>query len=267
MSFAQEIARMIETALNGLRVPAENIIGQLRGTNLPPAGAGVPYAAASHTHPGGGALDITDGVTTVTAVTSLTLDGATITDDTGGAATLTVTGGGGGSGVPSGDQVRTVLYENTLGSAGTWDVSGISGSYDDLEIEIFGRDTNGATLGGVQIFFNNDTTAGNYAGVRHYMVTGTGIGASSEDVEIGFIDGGSTNSNAFSRVEVRIPAYAGATWKTVAADSYAPTLGALAKHTTAWKNTAAITRVAFTTRGTNFAAGSRIRIVGVKTQP
>lgn len=297
MSFAQEIARMIEEALAALLrrgIPGASIIGQLRGAVLPPAGGGVPYAASAHTHPlsdleqsgasigdvptwdgaaytpqagggGGGSIDVTDGTTTVSPATTLRLPAGTVTDNGGGEAEYTPAGGG--SGVPSGDQVRTVLYENTLGGSGTWDVSGISGSYDDLEIEIFGRDTNGATLGGVQIVLNNDTTTGNYAGVRHYMTAGGGIGATTEDVEIGFIDGGSTNSNAFSHVEVRIPAYAGATWKTVAADSYAPTLGAIAKHVTAWKNTAAVTRVAFTTRGTNFAAGSKIRIVGIKTQP
>jgi len=277
-------------------IPGWAISGQVAGGTLPPAGAGVPYAATHHTHPlsdleqssaadgdvvtwsdgdgawiaapggggGGGSLTVTDGVTTVTSVNQITLTGATVTDLTGGEAGVAITGGGG---IPSGDQVRTVLYENTLGGSGTWDVSGISGSYDDLEIEIFGRDTNGATLGGVQIYLNNDTTVGNYAGARWYYTLALNTNGSSEDVEIGFIDGGSTNSNSFSRVSVRIPAYAGGTWKTVAADSYAPTLGAIAKHTTAWHNTAAVTRVAFTTRGTNFAAGSKIRIIGVKTQP
>ena len=53
MSFAQEVMRSIEDALNNLRVPASSLVGQIAGTLLPPpaADADVPYAPTSHTHP------------------------------------------------------------------------------------------------------------------------------------------------------------------------------------------------------------------------
>jgi hypothetical protein len=47
----------------------------------------------SSTGGGGGSLNIGDGSTTVTDVSDLTIAGATIADDGGGAATLTITGG------------------------------------------------------------------------------------------------------------------------------------------------------------------------------
>lgn len=45
------LARIIEDALAKLNLPAQQVVGQLAGRQLPPAGAGVPYAGAAHTHP------------------------------------------------------------------------------------------------------------------------------------------------------------------------------------------------------------------------
>jgi hypothetical protein len=107
---------------------ATRIKNQLPGRVLPPGGpAGNGYPSAPHTHPldditqsgatdgqvpiwsddddawvpgditGTGSLTITDGVTTVSGVTDLTIDGGTVDDDGGGAATLHLTGGPGGT--------------------------------------------------------------------------------------------------------------------------------------------------------------------------
>jgi hypothetical protein len=51
MSLATMVARMLEEALANLRLPARQIDGQMGGAQLPPPGAGVPYAGSAHTHP------------------------------------------------------------------------------------------------------------------------------------------------------------------------------------------------------------------------
>ena len=56
--------------------------------------------AASNGSGGGGALTVTDGSTSQTAVTTLTFSGATVSTTGANEATVTITGGGGGSSAP-----------------------------------------------------------------------------------------------------------------------------------------------------------------------
>lgn len=51
MELANGILGLLEKFASTLRLPATQLTGQVPGTVLPPAGAGVPYASSSHTHP------------------------------------------------------------------------------------------------------------------------------------------------------------------------------------------------------------------------
>lgn len=61
----------------------------------------------------GGVSTITDGTTTVTSATEITIVGGTVTNSGGGNATITFTGGGGGS---PGTPVNSVQFNNPLGT-------------------------------------------------------------------------------------------------------------------------------------------------------
>lgn len=112
MSLATELFRVIEAALDTLRLPASQITGQLAGSNLPPAGTGVPYAATAHTH---APEDITQAGAS---------DGDVLTWDSGASewAPAAPTGGGGSltveevDGSPSVAATKLVFPNGTLGN-------------------------------------------------------------------------------------------------------------------------------------------------------
>lgn len=149
--FRDALARRLDDTRDAAQqqIPGQNIRNQLPGTAIPPAtgsgrggvtlsdadpadvgttssGTAADVSRSDHVHGGGGgggSLAITDGTTTVSGVDSLTVVGATIADDTGGAATLTVTGGGGGA-----DAVTTPGGVSIPGLASTQDAAGVGGA-------------------------------------------------------------------------------------------------------------------------------------------
>lgn len=168
----------------------------------------------------------------------------------------------------------TLLSTTTLASAGTFDVSSISGSYNDLILVANARGT-GATAGFERLMcrFNNDS-GGNYASERISATTTTV--SSAEDVigntaiQAGSIpDGGGTLANSFGVSEIQVFGYAATTWlKAVQFDTfgaYKATTGGFTavRGGGVWNSTAAITRVqVFGLTTANLATGSKLRIYG-----
>jgi len=183
------------------------------------------------------------------------------------AASVALSGGGGGTG---GNLI--LLNAITLASAGTFDVSGISGAFDDLVLVLIARDTIASSSSDIWLRFNNDSGS-NYGALRASAISGAvavGDQTASNRIEAGRIPGASsTLGGFFGSVRIELFGYASTAWlKTLQVDS--------SYNTTAvangigrqigsgfWNNTAAITRVQILGNGGgNLAAGSRLLIYG-----
>lgn len=95
---------------------------------------------------GGGSITVTDGVTTVTGVTTLDFtSGATVTDGGGGTADVAITGGGGGS--PGGSNLQ-VQYNNSGAFGG---ISGVISNGTSIQISSGDLLLEGSGSGGVTL--------------------------------------------------------------------------------------------------------------------
>lgn len=162
------------------------------------------------------------------------------------------------------------LSRTTLGAAGNFDISGISGSYDHLILRAQLRGDVAATNDNVVMFFNNDTTEGNYLRAVAYWGSTSGSGLATTMFAC---PAGNSQANDFGQVEIHIYNYADTsqTKNYMARSSMrwdATTFYLYINHGN-WGNTAAITRITLQPDGyaTNkFAIGSFLQIVGVKTE-
>lgn len=172
-----------------------------------------------------------------------------------------------GSSGAAGDE--TLLSTTTLGADGVFDVTGISGAYNDLRLVLVARGTRAAVNDFLQMRLNNDSGA-NYDSAWSINTVGTNsLGATSARMS-GQWPAASALANGFALSEIFIPLYAGtAKLKVVRFTNTDP--GSSAGTTpfqesgaVLWNSTAAITRVGFFGGTTaNLLAGSQLRIYGV----
>lgn len=231
---------------------------------------------------GGGSIDVTDGTTTVSPTTQIDFDPTYFDVDDGGAGKAEVT-----LHAPPGAsrrQVRTVLWEKTLTTTGTFDTdsvddagrSGISQSYDYLVVEFSLRATTNAGLAIAYIFFNDDLTASNYRSqrLRSTSTAGTDFGSTPRFVSP---TGATAPSNSFANGSGHLYDYSSATrFKTLVTFSAArydtsTTNPANEFLSVGWHTStpAAITRlrVQMSDNPTNvFEAGSWFRVIGVREE-
>jgi hypothetical protein len=163
----------------------------------------------------------------------------------------------------------TQLLRTVVGAGGqaSFDLQNIDGGYDYIEIFMQGKSEAAATLDGVLIAFNNDTTNTNY--YRQYTSakdTGTTV-SEGEDRLMGYI-GGASNSYNVGQIRAEIINYAGAFEKTLRSrDVFRITTAQqqISGWGIEWENTAAINRITLTTSsGSDFAEGTLCLIVGYK---
>jgi len=164
------------------------------------------------------------------------------------------------------------IFDQTLGIAAAsidTGVGGVASGYSGLMILAVGRAANAVFSGSFNLIFNNDTGA-NY----QYIWTDNSNGVSSSFIttaqtaaKIMEGPGSSIGAGIFGVAHVTIPAYTDTT-----ADKAITSLGGFAEtsgHSElvhlvgTWNNTAAITRIAFTTGIGNLVAGSRLTIYGL----
>jgi len=165
----------------------------------------------------------------------------------------------------------TLLSTTTLSSAGTFDVSSISGAYNDLVCILIARGANASAIDQPKWQLNGDT-GNNYAWheVRGNSTSVTSLAVmSTAQIVSGRITGSTATANSFGCVEFTIFGYAstvwtkGCQWRSFGQN--ATGAGGLDAQYGGgqWLNTAAVTRIQVAGFGTaNFLTGSQLRIYG-----
>lgn len=160
------------------------------------------------------------------------------------------TGGGGTGGILISDaEIKVLLDSGTLGSAGTFTMTGFSADYKDLIIRARIRSTATGAGAGDQIYllFNGDTTAANYHSQRGGGYDNTASNAELANPTAALVPGTSAVTGSFAWIEIVIPDYTSTTLRKQAyvrqtEESAADTMAVLI-HMVHWDNTAAITQI------------------------
>ena len=166
----------------------------------------------------------------------------------------------------------TLLSTTTLGSATTFDVSSISGSYNDLYCCAIIRSANADVDDDVTWRLNADSGSNYYRqmiNANATTITATEIIGNSW-LFAGFVPGASATANLFGVVELTIYGYASTSWKkAMVYRSFGPSNAAAAglylrSGAGLWNSTAAVNRVQISVNSgaANFAIGSQLRIYG-----
>jgi hypothetical protein len=166
----------------------------------------------------------------------------------------------------------TLLSTTTLGVDGQFDVSSISGAYNDLILVLIGRLADAGATDNCDMRFNGDSAT-------HYAMqqnnTQGAAPASNEyssvaQIRIGALAATGSTAGIYSMYKLEIPGYASTTWQklvqvtgawftALTAGSKTVTVG-----TGVWNQTSAITRVQLFGQTTaNFKTGSQLRIYGL----
>lgn len=175
-----------------------------------------------------------------------------------------------------GSQTLAVISDSTLsGSAATFDIQNIAGSYTALKLILSARsDRAGATTDSVAIRFNNDSGTNYYneidiaAGDAVQVLTAEQLAFASGVV--GIVPGALGTANYWGQLETTIAGYSATnkfkTYATLNGQSNGAATGSQTNRVSSgiWINTAAITRVTvILLTGPNFIAGSRCTLYGL----
>jgi len=176
-----------------------------------------------------------------------------------------VSGGSGGGGLAK-------LFDSTLsGAAASIDsgAGGFSTSFDLLQIFIIARTAEAVVFSTLAIVLNNDTGLNyDYTLVQNRNTTVTGAVVAADTKWGTVVPGASAAASYCAVVRVDVPGYGQTTFfKTGVMVSGDPNSAAASEdinaRALAWRNTAAINRVAISVQGgPNLVAGSRLLIYG-----
>jgi hypothetical protein len=168
----------------------------------------------------------------------------------------------------------TLLSTSTLSGTGTFDVSSISGSYNDLVLVLIARSNRASQVTDqAQIFLNGDTSTVYYG---QYVVGAAGTASAAEGlglagIRMAYIPAANSPANSFGVAEFTIFGYASTTWlKSVTYEVFSLTDTTTGKVNTTsgggtWNSTAAVTRVqvqALQATSNLLVSGSQLRIYG-----
>lgn len=152
----------------------------------------------------------------------------------------------------------------------------ITGIYIALKIIAFVRTDRAATSDAILTTFNNDA-GNNYDSIRasmlHSATLSTNEQIAAAGVFLGPVAGDNAPANVFSALELTIPDYAGANHKSLQGSTEtrrANTTGNLLVTSFAgwWRDVEAITEIdLMPNAGTDFLAGSRFYLYGLKASP
>lgn len=171
-------------------------------------------------------------------------------------------------------RVGTVIYENTLGSAGLFDTGTLPTGYDAYEVRLRLRTSVSSTNDTAYLRYNSDTTTTNYRNA----ISGSSSGSASNGVvntpRIAIPPAANSPSGSFGVTTVRIPEPEGSKLKTAYAEDAAQldstTTEVVYSHMHFWNNTAAITSIQVVPDGAptdTFDTGSSIQVIGWREEP
>ena len=163
----------------------------------------------------------------------------------------------------------TLLHDEILGSAGTFDVSGISGSYAHLLICLNGRGSVASNQAEIRVRFNNDS--GNNYNRQIFAGEGGSVGAGSSTsqayIQLAFMPAASSTASMAAGFTMQIPDYSNAVFnKLIYSSGYSTHGGGGSSYyfgAGVWLSTAAITRIQIFPDSGNFVTGSRLTIYGL----
>jgi hypothetical protein len=227
---------------------------------------GVKWAAA------GGASPLTTkgdlyGHSSVDARVPIGADGQVLVADSGQALGLRW------GAVPSGTGgALTLLSTTNLSGSATFDVSSISGAYNDLILVLIARGTNSAVAETIYVNFNGDNAAHYYGEFITVQGTTSAAGietSASAQPSVGHVPGNTGLASSFGVIEMTLYGYASTSWlkpyqwHSFSLDILTSTNYYIHRGGGLWNSTAAINRVQFGGRNTaNLASGSQLRIYG-----
>ena len=141
----------------------------------------------------------------------------------------------------------TLIASSTVGSGGvsSIDLQSITSTYTDLLVKLSLRSNRALAVDGITIYFNNDTTSGNYTAKRLYG-TGSSVGSDSNAAGMLAMNGDTATASTFGNAEIYIPNYTGSNAKSVSIDGISENNGTEAYQGLGaflWSGTSAINRV------------------------
>lgn len=158
-----------------------------------------------------------------------------------------------------------LIAKQTLGAnAASVTFSDIPGNMTDLLLVESSRSAVNGVVDGLDIWFNSDTTAGNYTRRR---LLGNGAAASSDTQRLLLIPGATATASTFSNNEIYIPNYAGSANKSFSATSTQETNATtayIAAGAGLWSNTSAITSIQLVSQNAaNLVTNSSFFLYGI----
>ena len=158
----------------------------------------------------------------------------------------------------------------TVGSGGAASVTlpatgSIAATYTDLKISISARSSNASDNDAINLYFNADTTSGNYSCIAVYG-TGSSASAYSTTRRFGSISAGNNTASTFGNLDLYIPNYTSSNQKSYSSDSVTENNATTAYTELVagkWTGTAAITSVTFSLGSGNFVEGSTFYLYGI----
>lgn len=181
--------------------------------------------------------------------------------DDGGDETLQITASGVG-----GDSSR-VLIATATPTGTSVSFTDIPQIYTHLRIESIARTDKNATAETTYVALNGDTTDANYRNV-YASSNGSTVTAGTADARtVGASSGATATAGEACYQDISIPYYTNTTFRknllTIVRRRDAATTQIINYFTVWWENTAAITRIDFTTDGGNFVAGTTFKLYGL----
>jgi hypothetical protein len=158
-----------------------------------------------------------------------------------------------------------IIASETVGSGGAANIefTSIPATYTDLSLVFSARSVRAVTVEGIYLYFNNDTTNGNYTYKRLY---GTGSTAGS-DSSILVEPGASATASTFGNANVYIPNYTSSNAKSFSGDAVTENNATSAEAillTGRWSGTSAITSIKLVPESANnFAQYSTAYLYGI----
>lgn len=190
-----------------------------------------------------------------TDVSQMDFQGAGVTVTPGTGEVIVTVPGGGGGGTSVINPTRVLLADTTLGAAAaSIDFSGISQSYDELEVVLEGGMTAAAQM---LVALNNDTTNANYSRQAGRFATSTASSGAGADRWIGSMG---TGASVFA-LQLRGYSRASLIKVATARSDYASDIEV---QNVRWSTAAAVTQITLFASGTTFLAGTRARVYGIK---